>query len=97
MDAKRATTIYRVSTLGKATLLLCMGLLAGCASSSDVEQARQESAQAKAKMRAKLQQARQLAASMEKESEARKAEAAKLSKALGGRRSRPSLHVRRQA
>ncbi|MDE3036473.1 MAG: G8 domain-containing protein, partial [Nitrospirota bacterium] len=39
---------------------------------------------AKAKMSAELQQERQLAQSMEKESEARKAEADKLAKALGG-------------
>jgi hypothetical protein len=62
-------------------------LLAGCASSGDVEKARQESAQAKAKMRAELQQERALAASMEKESEARKAEAEKLAKAFGGKQS----------
>jgi hypothetical protein len=62
-----------------------MGLLAGCASSGDVEKARQESEQAKAKMRAELQQERTLAASMEQESEARKAEAEKLARALGGK------------
>ena len=59
-------------------------LLAGCASSGDVEQARQESAQAKAKMSAELQQERQLAATMEKESEAQKAQAEKLAKVFGG-------------
>ncbi len=85
MKTKRETTIYRVSTLGKATLLLCMGLLAGCASSGDVEQVRQERAQAKAKMSAELQQERKLAQSMEQESEARKAEAEKLAKAFGGK------------
>nr|MBI3614733.1 hypothetical protein [Nitrospirota bacterium] len=84
METKRETTIYRVSTLGKATLLLCMGMLAGCASSGDVEQVRQEREQAKAKMSAELQQERKLAQSMEQESEARKAEADKLAKALGG-------------
>ncbi|MDE3119532.1 MAG: hypothetical protein KGL03_11015, partial [Nitrospirota bacterium] len=65
--------------------LLGIGLVAaGCASSGDVEQVRQEREQAKAKMSAELQQERTLAQSMEKESEARKAEAEKLSKALGG-------------
>jgi len=59
-------------------------LLAGCASSGDVEKVRQEREQAKAKMRSELQQEKTLAASMERESEARKAEAEKLSKALGG-------------
>lgn len=89
METKRETTIYRVSTLGKATLLLCMGMLAGCASSGDVEKARQERTQAKAKMSAELQQERKLAQSMEKESEARKAEADKLAKALGGKSQAP--------
>lgn len=83
VETKRETTIYPVSALGKATLLLCMGLLAGCVSSGDVERARQESAQAKAKMQAELQQERDLAASMERESEAKKATAEKLAKALG--------------
>jgi len=59
-------------------------LLAGCASSDDLERTRQESAQAKAKMSAELQQERQLAASMQQESEAKKAEAEKLALALGG-------------
>ncbi|MDE3018811.1 MAG: hypothetical protein KGI53_07320 [Nitrospirota bacterium] len=67
------------------SILLGIGLVAaGCASSGDVEQVRQEREQAKAKMSAELQQERQLAQSMEKESEARKAEADKLAKALGG-------------
>lgn len=60
-------------------------LLAGCASSGDVEQIRKEREQAKAKMRAELQQERDLAASMERESEARKASAEKLAQALGGK------------
>ena len=89
MGTKRETAIYRVSTLGKATLLLCMGLLAGCASSGDVEQVRQEREQAKAKMSAELQQERKLAQSMEQESETRKAEADKLAKALGGKSQAP--------
>jgi len=60
-------------------------LLAGCASSGDVEQARQERQQAKAKMSAELQQERTLAASMEKKSRAQQAEADKLAQALGGK------------
>ncbi|MEW6544586.1 MAG: hypothetical protein AB1411_13380 [Nitrospirota bacterium] len=67
-----------------SVLLSALVLLAGCASSGDVEQARRESEQAKAKMRAELQQERALASSMEKESEAQKAKAEKLAKALGG-------------
>ncbi len=63
-------------------------LLAGCASSGDVEQARHESEQAKAKMRAELQQERALATTMEKESEAKKASAEKLAQALGGKQGR---------
>ncbi|MCI0568114.1 MAG: hypothetical protein L0Z52_07990, partial [Acidobacteria bacterium] len=59
-------------------------LLAGCAGSGDVERVRQEQAQAKAKMSAELQQERDLAASMAQESEAQKAGADKLAKALGG-------------
>jgi hypothetical protein len=64
---------------------LWIGFVAGCASSGDVEQVRQERAQAKAKMSAELQQESALTASMQKESEARKAEAEKLAKALGGK------------
>ncbi|MFM8551499.1 MAG: hypothetical protein ACKOCD_04175, partial [Nitrospiraceae bacterium] len=60
-------------------------LLAGCASSGDVEQARQERAQAKAKMSAELQQEHTLAAKMEEDSEAHKAKAEKLAQALGGK------------
>ncbi|MBM4134215.1 MAG: hypothetical protein FJ245_10635 [Nitrospira sp.] len=60
-------------------------VLAGCAGSGDVEQVRQERAQAKAKMSGELQQERTLAASMEKKSEAQKAEAEKLAQALGGK------------
>lgn len=60
-------------------------LLAGCASSGDVEQIRKEREQAKTKMRAELQQERDLAASMARESEARKAAADKLALALGGK------------
>jgi hypothetical protein len=68
------------------SFLLAVGLVwAGCATSGDVEKARHESAQAKAKMRTELQQERELAASMEKESEAQKAAAEKLAKALGGK------------
>ncbi len=68
------------------SLLLAASLVwAGCASSGDVEQVRQERAQAKAKMSAELQQERALAASMEKESEAKKASAEKLAQALGGK------------
>jgi hypothetical protein len=60
-------------------------LLVGCASSGDVEQTRQEQEQAKTKMRAELQQERDLAATMEKESEAQRAKAEKLEKGLKGR------------
>jgi hypothetical protein len=60
-------------------------LLAGCASSGDVEQARHESEQAKAKMRAELQQEQRLTASMAQKSEVQKAEAEKLAQALGGK------------
>ncbi len=59
-------------------------LISGCASSGDVEKIRQEQAQAKAKIRTELQQERDLAASMAKESEAQQASADKLMKALGG-------------
>nr|MBI3614734.1 IPT/TIG domain-containing protein [Nitrospirota bacterium] len=59
-------------------------LLAGCAGSGDVEQVRQERAQAKAKMSAELQQERTLAATMEKDSAAKRASADKLAAALGG-------------
>ncbi|WP_447975266.1 fibronectin type III domain-containing protein [Nitrospira sp. Kam-Ns4a] len=58
-------------------------LLAGCVSSGDVEEVRQEQEQAKAKMRTELEQERKLAATMEQESEAQKAAAAKLAKVLG--------------
>ncbi len=91
MTTERKTTIQGMKTTGTLALLLCAGLLAGCASSGDVEQARQESAQAKAKMSAELQQERQLAATMEKESEAKKAEAEKLAKAFGGKQSAAPL------
>ena len=68
------------------SILVGIGLVAaGCASSGDVEQVRQEREQAKAKMSAELQQERKLVQSMEQESEARKAEADKLAKALGGK------------
>lgn len=59
-------------------------LLAGCASSGDVEKTRQEREQAKAKMSAELQQERQLTTSIQQESAAKRAEAEKLAKALGG-------------
>lgn len=67
------------------TLLMGLGLAAGCASSGDLEQVRQEREQAQAKMRTELQQEQALAATMEKESEARKAKAEKLAQALGGK------------
>lgn len=66
-------------------LLLSLWAVAGCATSGDVEQARQEQAQAKAKMSAELQQERDLAASMEKDSEAKRASAEKLAQALQGK------------
>ncbi|MBM4134216.1 MAG: hypothetical protein FJ245_10640 [Nitrospira sp.] len=76
---------FRKAMRRAGSFLLTISLIwAGCASSGDVEKARQEQAQAKAKMSAELQQERQLAASMHQESEAQKAEAEKLAKALGG-------------
>lgn len=87
MEARREMTTQRVRTSGHVAFFLCAGLLAACASSGDVEQVRQERAQAKAKMSAELQQERKLAQSMEQESEARKAEAEKLAKAFGGKQS----------
>ena len=87
---------YRGGRRRIGSILVTVGLvMAGCASSGDVEQVRQERAQAKAKMSAELQQERTLAQSMEKDSEARKAEADKLAKALGGKQSQagPKLQL----
>jgi hypothetical protein len=68
----------------KALSFAIILLLAGCASSGDVEQVRQERAQAKAKMSTELQQEQMLAATMEKKSKAQQAKAEKLAQALGG-------------
>jgi len=82
---RRSTRRMRWATsIALRCSLLGLWAVAGCASSGDVEQARQESARAKAKMRAELQQEQAQVTTMEQESEARKAEADKLAKALGG-------------
>ncbi|MEW6544587.1 MAG: G8 domain-containing protein [Nitrospirota bacterium] len=75
--------MYGSRGAGRVTLIAVV-MLAGCATSGDVEQVRQEREQASAKMRAELEQERTLAASMEKESQAKRAEADKLAAALGG-------------
>ncbi len=83
------------SRFGSGMLFMTALLLAGCASSGDVEQIRQERAQAKGKMRAELEQEQRLTSSMTQQSEAQQAKAEKLAQALGGKDSskRPTAMV----
>ncbi|MEW6544585.1 MAG: hypothetical protein AB1411_13375 [Nitrospirota bacterium] len=82
MATERKTISRHVLTTGKAGLLLCAGLLAGCASSGDLEQIRQEARQGESALRADLMKEQTQFSALAKENEALRAAHAKISQSV---------------
>jgi bacterioferritin (cytochrome b1) len=79
---KRKTLIQHVMTTEKVGLLLCVGMLAGCATSSDLEQIRQESKQGESALRADLMKEQTQFSALAKENETLRAAHARISQAV---------------
>ncbi|MFM8551500.1 MAG: hypothetical protein ACKOCD_04180 [Nitrospiraceae bacterium] len=82
MEITRETTIQCVRTTRKLALLLCAGLLAGCATSGDLEQIKQEAQQGESKLRADLMKEQTQFSTLAKENEALRAAHAKISQSV---------------
>lgn len=80
MTNKQATR--RVGKTGKAALLCCAALLAGCATSGDLEQIRQEARQGESSLRADLLKEQTQFSTLAKENEALRAAHAKISQSV---------------
>jgi uncharacterized lipoprotein YajG len=83
MTTERKTAIVqRRITMGKVVLLLCAVMLAGCATSSDLEQIRQEAKQGESGLRADLMKEQTQFSTLAKENEALRAAHAKISQSV---------------
>lgn len=82
MATERKTTIQRVTTGGTLGLLLCVGLLAGCATSGDLAQIRQEAQQGESQLRADLMKEQTQFSALAKENESLRAAHAKISQSV---------------
>jgi len=79
---ERKTTIQHVMTTGKVGLLFCAGLLAGCATSGDLAQIRQEAQQGESQLRADLMKEQTQFSALAKENESLRAAHAKISQSV---------------
>ncbi|MCI0568113.1 MAG: hypothetical protein L0Z52_07985 [Acidobacteria bacterium] len=75
-------TIAQWMTTGRLLVLLCAGLLAGCATSGDLEQIRQEAQQGESKLRADLMKEQTQFSTLAKENESLRAAHAKISQSV---------------
>jgi urease accessory protein UreH len=82
MATERKTIVQRVMTTGKVVLLLCAGILAGCATTADLEQLRQEAQQGESKLRTDLMKEQTQFSGLAKENEALRAAHAKISQSV---------------
>jgi bacterioferritin (cytochrome b1) len=80
--ATERRTIYRRLATGKLLVLVCGGLLAGCASSGDLEQIRQEARQGESALRADLMKEQTQFSTLAKENESLRASHAKISQSV---------------
>lgn len=71
-----------VTTMRKVGLLLCVGMLAGCATSGDLAQIRQEAQQGESKLRADLLKEQAQFAALAKENDGLRAAHAKISQSV---------------
>lgn len=69
-------------TTGKLMVLLCAGLLVGCATSGDLEQIKQEAQQGESKLRADLMKEQTQFSTLAKENESLRAAHAKISQSV---------------
>lgn len=83
MANERITRIVqRLMVTGKVGLLLCAGGLAGCATSGDLDQIRQEAKQGESALRAELLKEQTQFSTLAKENEALRAAHAKISQSV---------------
>jgi bacterioferritin (cytochrome b1) len=75
-------TVQAAGTTGKATLFFCAALLAGCATSGDLEQIRQEARQGESSLRADLLKEQTQFSNLAKENESLRAAHAKISQSV---------------
>jgi bacterioferritin (cytochrome b1) len=75
-------TVAQYMTTGKLLILLCAGLLAGCATSGDLEQIRQEAKQGESALRTDLMTEQTQFSALAKENEALRAAHAKISQSV---------------
>jgi len=68
--------------VGTAGLLVCAGMLAGCATSGDIEQVRQEAQRGESELRTELTKDQSQLTTLAKENEALRASHAKVSKTV---------------
>ncbi len=80
--ANERQTVAQWMTTGKVLVLLCAGLLAGCATSGDLEQIRQEGRQGESKLRADLLKEQTQFSALAKENESLRAAHAKISQSV---------------
>lgn len=81
MEIERQT-IVRCMTTGKLLILLCAGLLAGCATSGELEQIRQEAKQGESALRTDLMTEQSQFSALAKENESLRATHAKISQSV---------------
>lgn len=82
VDQGNPTLPQRAPSLPKLMLLLSAGLLAGCATSGDLEQIRQEARQGESALRADLMKEQTQFSTLAKENEALRAAHAKISQSV---------------
>lgn len=78
----KATTTYSVRTAGQLAFLLCAGILAGCATSGDLEKVRQEAHGTESALRADLMKEQAQFSTLAKENDVLRAAHAKLSQSV---------------
>lgn len=82
MATNLKTITQRVATGARVLLLLCAGLLAGCATGSDLEQIRQEAKQGESALRSDLMKEQTQFSALAKENESLRAAHAKISQSV---------------
>ncbi len=82
MATERKAIIQHVMTTGKVGLLLCAGMLAGCATSADLEQIQQEAKRGESALRSELMKEQTQFSALAKENEALRAAHARISQSV---------------
>lgn len=80
--ASDSNTMTPRALTGGAGLLLCVGMLSGCATTGDIEQVRQEAQRGETELRAELTKDQSQLTTLAKENEALRASHAKVSKTV---------------